>query len=119
MYDFCFTYPYAFLLALGGFVGYLNKGSTASLAGGVGSGAVLFLLGYISLQYYRRGKLWKLGTFLSWLISVGLTIMMYLRFTKTGKFFPPGIVMALSGGMTIFYMWSLFYGPQPKKKENK
>ena len=119
MYDFCFTFPYAFLLALGGLGGYLSKGSTPSLVGGVGSGALLFLLGYISLRYYHRGKLWKHGTFLCWMISVALTLMMYSRFNRTGKFFPAGVVMLLSGGMTVFYMWSTLYGPEPKKKLTK
>jgi len=117
MYDFCFTYPYAFLLALGGIVGYLHKGSIVSLGGGVGSGALLFVLAYISLKKYRSGKLWKLGTLLCLLISVGLTIMMFSRYMTTGKFFPAGAVMALSGSMSVFYTWSLFLGPQPKKKE--
>lgn len=31
MYDFCLTFPYAALLAVGGIIGWITKGSSASL----------------------------------------------------------------------------------------
>ncbi len=37
MYDFCLTFPYAMLLALGGVAGFAAKGSLPSLLGGLGS----------------------------------------------------------------------------------
>lgn len=37
MYDFCLTFPYAALLALGGVAGFAAKGSVPSLLGGLGS----------------------------------------------------------------------------------
>jgi len=37
MYDFCLTFPYAMLLALGGVAGFATKGSLPSLLGGLGS----------------------------------------------------------------------------------
>ena len=52
MHDFCFTYPYGFVVLLGGVFGFLRKGSTASLWGGVGSGLLLLLAGYLSNQAY-------------------------------------------------------------------
>ena len=116
MYDFCFTYPYAVLLALGGLIGYATKGSTGSLGGGVGSGAVLYLLAHISLRYYRAGKLWKTGTFLSLVVSVVLTVFMSSRYQRNRKVFPAGVFSILCGAMSLFYVWSLFLGPQPKKK---
>ena len=119
MYDFCFTYPYAVLLALGGLIGYATKGSTGSLGGGVGSGVVLYLLAHISLRYYHAGKLWKTGTFLSLAVSVALTVVMALRYQESGKLFPAGVFTVLCGSMSLFYVWSLFLGPQPKKKTNK
>lgn len=115
MYDFCFTYPYAALLAVGGAMGYI-KGSTASFYGGVGSGVILFMLAHISLQKYRQGKLWKLGTGLSLVLSLVLSAMMYFRYMKTGKVFPPLVVFAVTSSMSLFYAWSLGWGPEPKKK---
>eukprot|EP00210_Caulerpa_lentillifera_P007019 g6713.t1 len=116
MYDFCFTYPFAFLLGVGGLMGYISKGSTASLYGGVGSALLLFLLGYISLQYYHQGKLCKTATFFSLVVSIALTAVMYLRYSMTGKFFPAGITMLICGCMCVFYLWSLGFGPKPKVK---
>ena len=57
MYDFCFTFPYSFLLALGGLIGFATKGSLPSLVGGLGSAGILAASGYVSLQQYHQGKL--------------------------------------------------------------
>ena len=56
MHDFCFTLPYAFLLVLGGAIGFLRKASIPSLAGGVGSGALLFVAGIIQLNAFKARK---------------------------------------------------------------
>ncbi|GFP89310.1 hypothetical protein PHJA_001074700 [Phtheirospermum japonicum] len=56
MHDFCFTIPYGLLLVFGGVSGYAKKGSTASLAGGAGTGLLLILAGYLSLQAYHKRK---------------------------------------------------------------
>lgn len=56
MHDFCFTIPYGLILVAGGVIGYLKKGSAASLAGGVGSGLILILAGYLSLKAFEKGK---------------------------------------------------------------
>lgn len=57
MFDFCFTFPYSLLLAVGGLLGFVTKGSVPSLLGGVGSAGVLASCGYVSLVQYRQGKL--------------------------------------------------------------
>lgn len=57
MYDFCFTFPYSLLLAFGGLIGFVTKGSVPSLLGGVGSAALLAACGYVSLQRYHQGRL--------------------------------------------------------------
>lgn len=64
MHDFCFTYPYGFLVLFGGLFGFLRKGSTTSLMGGVGSGALLLLAAYKSHQDYLRGSKSSLALFL-------------------------------------------------------
>lgn len=51
MHDFCFTIPYGLILVAGGVIG-----SAASLAGGVGSGLILILAGYLSLKAFEKGK---------------------------------------------------------------
>ena len=56
MHDFCFTIPYGLILVAGGVIGYLKKGSTASLGGGVGTGLVLILAGYLSLKAFEKRK---------------------------------------------------------------
>lgn len=54
MYDFCFTYPYAIILALGGFAGFVGKGSLPSLLGGLGSAGILAACAQISLNAYHK-----------------------------------------------------------------
>ena len=49
MHDFCFTIPYGLILVCGGIFGYVHKGSTASLGGGVEGGEC-----YIKEGYYRN-----------------------------------------------------------------
>ncbi|KAA8523693.1 hypothetical protein F0562_010116 [Nyssa sinensis] len=56
MHDFCFTIPYGLVLLCGGIVGYARKGSTTSLAGGLGTGFLLILAGYLSLKAFHKRK---------------------------------------------------------------
>jgi len=56
MHDFCFTIPYGLVMVGGGLFGFIQKGSTASLAGGVGTGLLLVLAGYLSLNAFGKRK---------------------------------------------------------------
>lgn len=56
MHDFCFTIPYGLILVCGGIFGYFKKGSLASLGGGLGTGVLLVLAGYLSLQAFHKRK---------------------------------------------------------------
>lgn len=67
MHDFCFTIPYGLVLIGGGVVGYMKKGSTASLGGGVGIGLVLILAGYLSLDAFKKRK----NSYLAFVIETG------------------------------------------------
>jgi len=56
MYDFCLTFPYAALLALGGLIGFLTKGSLPSLMGGLSSALILAVAGQRSLSHYQQAS---------------------------------------------------------------
>lgn len=68
MHDFCLTIPYGLILVVGGLVGYLKKGSTASLGGGVGTGLVLILAGYLSFKAFERKK----NSYLALILETGM-----------------------------------------------
>jgi len=67
MHDFCFTIPYGVVVLVGGLVGYWKKGSTASLAGGVGSGLLLLLAGFVSLKAFEKRR----KSYLAMIIETG------------------------------------------------
>jgi len=71
MHDFCFTIPYGLVIVIGGVIGYLRKGSVASLGGGVGTGLVLIFAGYLSLKAFSKGK----NSFLGLAIETGKTLL--------------------------------------------
>jgi uncharacterized membrane protein (UPF0136 family) len=79
MHDFCFTIPYGLALLAGGLLGYLRRGSTASLAGGAGSGLLLLLAGYLSLQAFHKRR----NSFL----ALALETCMYQYFSLLPRFF--------------------------------
>lgn len=74
MHDFCLTIPYGLVLVVGGVIGYVKKGSVASLGGGVGTGLLLILAGYLSLKAFEKRKnsysafFLETGTFFGWFV---------------------------------------------------
>ena len=71
MHDFCFTIPYGLVLVIGGVIGYMKKGSMASLGGGAGTGLVLIFAGYLSLKAFEKRK----NSFLGLAIETGKTLL--------------------------------------------
>ncbi|XP_011095374.1 protein FATTY ACID EXPORT 5 [Sesamum indicum] len=110
MHDFCFTIPYGLLLVLGGVIGYAKKGSTASLAGGLGTGLLLVLAGYLSLQAFHKHKNSYFALILETAVAAILTWIMGQRYMQTGKIMPPGIVAGISLAMTVFYIYKIATG---------
>ncbi|KAF3956568.1 hypothetical protein ACB098_06G039500 [Castanea mollissima] len=110
MHDFCFTIPYGLVLIVGGVVGYMKKGSTASLGGGVGIGLVLILAGYLSLDAFKKRK----NSYLAFVIETGcaaaLTWVMAQRYMQTSKIMPAGVVAGISAIMTAFYLYKIATG---------
>ncbi|KAF1788586.1 TMEM14 family [Phytophthora cactorum] len=84
------------LLGLGGLIGFVNSGSTMSLAAGGLSGAFLSFVGYCSYNEYTQSPV-------------------------TSKLWPPSrwpcFVAAYSAGMTIFYVWILTKKSKPQYKK--
>lgn len=76
MHDFCFTIPYGLILGVGGLIGYLRKGSTSSLAGGLGIGFLLILAGYISLKAFGRKK----NSYIAFILETGMYILVFFFF---------------------------------------
>ncbi|CAI7780636.1 unnamed protein product [Closterium sp. NIES-53] len=117
MHDFCFTIPYGSLLILGGLIGFLRKGSTASLIGGVASGAILCLIAAIQLKLFKQRKNSFAAIFAQLAIGGALTYVLGDRYMTTQKIFPAGVVAGLSAIMTLFYAFKLLTGGNHFKKE--
>ena len=81
---------YALLVGVGGILGYAKARSQPSLISGLVSGAALAIAWIISLQNPTNG--FALATFL----ALGLLIVFAIRFRKTRKFMPAGLMAILS-----------------------
>ncbi|KAK1440055.1 hypothetical protein QVD17_05880 [Tagetes erecta] len=110
MHDFCFTIPYGMIVFCGGIIGFARKGSTTSLAGGVGTGLLLFLASYLTLSAFHKRKNSWFGFILETVCATALTWVMGQRYTETGKIMPAGLVAGISGLMTAFYLYKIVTG---------
>eukprot|EP00794_Sanderia_malayensis_P004739 gene4739-5362_t len=93
--SFCF----AFMVLFGGVIGYLKAGSTMSLISGVLFG---LLLAFGARQTSNNPKnIWiTLGA------SVALAFAMGMRFYKTGKLMPAGMLFFLSIGSVLRHLYN-------------
>ncbi|KAF8410717.1 hypothetical protein HHK36_003254 [Tetracentron sinense] len=96
MHDFCFTIPYGLILVVGGLFGYAKKGSTASLAGGLGTGFLLILAGFVSLKAFQKRRNSYFSMVLETVCAFTLTWVMGQRYIQTSKIMPAGIVAVIS-----------------------
>ncbi|OAY28521.1 protein FATTY ACID EXPORT 5 [Manihot esculenta] len=110
MHDFCFTIPYGLILVVGGLVGYVKKRSMASLGGGVGTGLLLVLAGYLSLKAFERRKNSYLAFVIETVCAAALTFIMGQRYVQTSKIMPAGIIAGISALMTLFYVYKIATG---------
>ncbi|KAG1347336.1 protein FATTY ACID EXPORT 5 [Cocos nucifera] len=110
MHDFCFTIPYGLLVLVGGLVGYARRGSTASLAGGAGSGLFLLLAGFLSLKAFEKRRNSYPALIIETVCALVLTILMGQRYLETSKIMPAGVVAALSALMSGFYLYKIATG---------
>ncbi|KAI3948808.1 hypothetical protein MKX01_022222 [Papaver californicum] len=110
MHDFCFTIPYGLILVAGGLIGFAKKGSTASLAGGLGTGFLLLLAGYVSLKAFEKRKNSYFALILETVCAFVLTWVMGQRYVETSKIMPAGVVAVISAVMSGFYLYKIATG---------
>ncbi|GMH24347.1 hypothetical protein Nepgr_026190 [Nepenthes gracilis] len=94
----------------GGLFGYLKKGSTASLGGGVGAGLLLLLAGYLSLKSFEKRRNSYIALILETIIAISLTLVMGQRYVQTSKIMPAGVIAVISVLMAAFYVYKLATG---------
>lgn len=79
------------LVVLGGVIGYVKKGSKASLMAGVGAGSLLLGTGYMIAYTDKIFEAHVLGTTSSGMLALA----MGQRFLSSGKFMPSGLVAVI------------------------
>ncbi|KAG6390228.1 hypothetical protein SASPL_147960 [Salvia splendens] len=98
------TLGYAALVGFGGAMGYLKGGSQKSLiAGGVSASVLLFVYAMLPSNPF-------LASSVGLLLSASLLGVMGLRFKKSGKIFPTGVVSFVSLVMTGGYFHGILRG---------
>jgi uncharacterized membrane protein (UPF0136 family) len=84
------VFAYALILLVGGFIGYLKAGSTASLISGLTFGGALFL----SAIAIAKGKI--AAQYIALLLTFFLDSFFTYRFVNSLHFFPSGMMSLLS-----------------------
>jgi uncharacterized membrane protein (UPF0136 family) len=80
---------YGILAIVGGILGYVQANSKISLIAGCGCGILLLISGILQLQ----GQAW--GLLAAIVITVILLLAFIMRFIKTRKFMPAGLMLIL------------------------
>ncbi|KAJ9110759.1 hypothetical protein QFC20_002800 [Naganishia adeliensis] len=78
-------YIFAVMVAQGGIMGYVKKGSIASLLAGVLSGAAIAYGAFLNTQNPKEVRL-------PLVVCGALFLLMGSRFARSGKFMPAGMV---------------------------
>lgn len=84
-------YAYAAIVFLGGAIGYLKAGSTMSLLSGVTFGGAM---GYAA-NLVSKNPTNKNANAIAFALAATLLIFMGMRFNRSGKFMPAGLVSLL------------------------
>ncbi|HWE36552.1 MAG TPA: TMEM14 family protein [Isosphaeraceae bacterium] len=92
---------YAALLAAGGIMGYVKAASRPSLIAGVAS-AVLVAIGLALAASGIRGGFWLAGA-----VAIALTVLFGVRYGKSGKFMPSGMLGLVSVVVVALLAWLL------------
>lgn len=93
---------YAALLAAGGIMGYVKAGSRPSLIAGLASAA----LTAIGLALAAAGR--PAGFWLGWVVAIALTVVFGIRYRKSGKVMPSGMLAVVSLLVVALMAWMPF-----------
>lgn len=90
---------YAGILIGGGFAGWKLSGSRVSFTAALGSAALLAIAYRIAFFHLLAGYL------LAAVVSLALTVLFFLRFRKTRKVMPAGMMLVASGVALAIFGW--------------
>jgi len=88
---------YAAVVIAGGVVGYVKARSQPSLISGLISGIALLVAGGITFQSYDTGMT------LATVLAIALLVVFAIRFWKTNRFMPAGLMATLSLGCAVLF----------------
>jgi len=100
------------LVGAGGIMGFVTKGSKASLMAGGTFGALLLA----SAAWIAKAKSSRAGNRLGAVVVTLLSYVMGKKFVKSQKFLPSGLI-ALASGVAVIY--NVYEGFLVKRKDNE
>lgn len=95
---------YGLLVAIGGIIGYVKARSQISLIAGLGSAVALWIAAYLTLTNALSGLI------LAVCVAAELLVFFSLRWAKTRKFMPAGLMAVVSLVATIAFVTVLIGG---------